>query len=63
MSKDSKKKPEIAFGVTRTPVGWVVTRYQVEGAKVVARQSSEPDLRALALERLARDISEFWEME
>lgn len=57
----NEKKSERAFGVSRTPAGWILTEYQIEGARVVGRKTTEPDLRVLALERLSKEISVFWE--
>ena len=52
-----------AFGVKRTPAGWVVSEYQIENGKVVSEKQSEPDVRAIALEKLRRDIDVFWDDE
>jgi hypothetical protein len=63
MSNEQTKKkppPEMAMGVVRTPAGWSMVTYQIEGNRVVSRVATEPDLRALALERLAKEITSFW---
>jgi hypothetical protein len=55
------KPVEKAFGIRRTPAGWQVTEFEIVGEKVVKRKTSEPDMRALALETLQREITVFWE--
>jgi hypothetical protein len=58
---NKKPPPSIAFGVVRTPAGWSAVRYEIEGAKVVAKKATEPDLRALALESFSKAIYELWD--
>lgn len=57
----SSKKPEIAIGMRKTPIGWQVVQYQIQGGKIVKEVASEPNLRAIALERVIREMSIFWE--
>jgi len=56
----TKSKPVTALGVRKTPAGWQVVEFQIQDGKVIAEKASEPDLRAMALERLRRDMSMFW---
>jgi len=56
-----KDKPEVAYGLMRTPAGWSVARFLIDGNKVVEKKLSEPDLRSIALEQFIRDTSEFWD--
>lgn len=58
----SKKKPsnqppavtEMAVGIRKTSLGWVVVEYQIADGEVVSEKASEPDMRAIALERFRR---------
>ena len=52
---------EKAIGLRKTKVGWQVVTYQISDGKVVKEEKSEPDVRALALERFYRTMSEFWQ--
>lgn len=45
----------------KTPIGWQVVQYQIQGGKIVKEVASEPNLRAIALERVIREMSIFWE--
>lgn len=63
MSSSKTPKVNKAFSVERGPAGWSVVEYEIQGSKIVSKVVSEPDLRALALERLATSIGFFWEME
>ncbi len=56
-------KPEVMYGLKRTPAGWVVTVAQIEGNRVVSRKQSEPDFRSIALETFQREILEVWHID
>lgn len=63
MSNSKEKKPDRAIGVIRTPAGWSMVEYLIDGSRVVAKKMTEPDLRAFALERLAKELTSFWDDE
>ena len=58
----SKKKPsnqppavtEMAVSLRKTSLGWVVVEYQIANGEIVSEKASEPDLRAMALEKFRR---------
>ena len=63
MPKNEEKIPEVselAIGLRRTQLGWVVTEFTIVNGKVTERKSTEPDMRAIALESLRRKMSIFW---
>lgn len=49
-----------AFTVNRGDGGWVMTTYEIEGDKVVAKTSTEPDLRVLAIEAFKLAAVKWW---
>jgi len=55
-----KARQERAIGLRKTAAGWSVVEYQILGGKVVKEKVSEPDVRAIALEKLDRDMAIFW---
>lgn len=60
MSNKPPKKPDLAIGLTRTPAGWSVVEYMIQGDKVVSKELSVPELRAFALEQLSVKMTRFW---
>lgn len=57
------KKAELAIGLKRVPGGWVVTEYKILNGKILSVKLSEPDNRSIALEKLQRMMTIFWETE
>jgi hypothetical protein len=61
MAKDSQKqKPTRMIGLRRGPAGWSVVECLVQDGKVLKEKTSEPELRAIALEQFARATNAFW---
>jgi len=61
MSKKQENSPQIALSLNKTPLGWVVTEFQIQNGEIVKETKSQPDLRAIALEKLSRDMAAiFW---
>jgi hypothetical protein len=57
----SKARPTIAISLNKTPLGWVVSTLTIQDGKIVKEERSEPDLRAIALETLQREMYvNFW---
>lgn len=56
-----KVKPDLALGVKRVPGGWVVVTWEILNGKAEIKESSIPDNRGLALEKLQTAITVFWE--
>jgi hypothetical protein len=58
----SKKKPsketpvvtEKAIALRKTSLGWSVVEFQIADGEVVSEKVSEPDMRAMALEKFRR---------
>lgn len=63
MSNEKKKKTETVMGVKRVPGGWTVVEYDVSDGKIVATRTTEPDLRAVALETFLVKARRYWETE
>lgn len=57
----SEKKPDLAFTVKKAPGGWVVVEYKILNGRVVEEKTTQPDLRAIALERFQKEIGVFWD--
>lgn len=58
--KGPEKRNEVALGVKKTPAGWVLTEYIIQGDKVVSSESTTPDIRAVTLGKLRVAIRQFW---
>ena len=57
----SKPKPIKAISMSKTPLGWVVQVLTIREGRVTQVEKSEPDLRAIALETLQREMYQhFW---
>ena len=50
----------VALGMRKTQLGWQMVKYFLKDGKVVREEKSEPDLRALALEKLKIEMLMFW---
>ena len=63
MSKEKKAAPppELAIGMRRTPIGWQVVKTWFQNGRVIREEKTEPDLRAIALERFQKEITVFWD--
>lgn len=44
----------MAVSLRKTSLGWVVVEYQIANGEIVSEKASEPDLRAMALEKFRR---------
>lgn len=62
MSDAAKKKPEAhtAIGMHRTKFGWVSVTYTIEDGKITKTETTEPDLRAVALGQFLRSCNQFY---
>lgn len=57
----NKTPPQIAVSLQKTKLGWVVSRLEIADGKVVKEEKTQPDLRAIALEHLQREMyANFW---
>jgi len=50
-----------AMGLRRTKVGWQVVEYTIEKGKVVEEKATEPDVRALIVEKFKKKIVDMYE--
>lgn len=57
-----QKKVEKAFGVRKIPgIGWQTVEWHISDGKVVKEIKSEPDIRALILEKFKYQIADLWD--
>jgi hypothetical protein len=49
-----------ALALERVPGGWSTVRYTLQGDKVIERKATEPDLHAIALERIKIWTSDYF---
>lgn len=64
MSKKAKPKPPsgqyTVMGIRRSPLGWSVVRHTIKDGVITSTETTQPDLRDIALERLDIMSNEFW---
>jgi len=59
-----KAKPSASYdviGIRKSPLGWSVVRHTIQDGNITATETSQPDNRGIALEKLDFEISSFWD--